>query len=82
MRYEVFGLPDGVLMDDIRREINKRHAQENSTINYTMTPDRFVLEIPVSALANLSTDAHTRMLEMLNAWILRHKPLVVKEVKP
>ena len=44
------------------------------TINYTMTPKRFMVEIPVAALANLSTDAHTRMLEMLNAWILRHKP--------
>ena len=49
------------------------------TISYTLTPQRFVLEIPVEALPALSQDAHTRMLDMLNAWILRHKPTVVKD---
>lgn len=47
-------------------------------INYTITPQRFVLDIPVEALAGLSPDAHTRMLAMLNAWITEHKPVVVK----
>jgi hypothetical protein len=48
------------------------------TITYTITPDRFSLDIPVEALANLTNDGQTRLLDMLNAWILRHKPPVVK----
>ena len=50
------------------------HFEHMPTINYTITPQRFVLEIPVEALANLSEDAHTRMLAMLNDWINQHKP--------
>ena len=46
-----------------------------SCIDYTITPHRFVLDIPVEALANLTPDAHTRMLAMLNNWITEHKPL-------
>lgn len=51
------------------------------TIEYTMTPQRFVMEIPVEALANLSHDDHTRMLAMLSDWIARHKPPKVERVK-
>jgi hypothetical protein len=50
------------------------NAVKDTTIRYTMTPERFMLEIPVAALATLNQDAHTRMLAMLNEWILRHKP--------
>jgi len=56
-------------------------ARDHGTIFYAMTPQRFILEIPVEALANLSQDSHTRMLDMLNAWILRHKPLTVTTPK-
>jgi len=52
------------------------------TINYTMTPERFVLEIPVEALPALTNDAHTRMLAMLSDWIARHKPPVVRVKDP
>jgi hypothetical protein len=52
------------------------------TIDYTITPRRFILDIPVEALAGLSPDAHTRMLAMLNAWITEHKPVVVKGPTP
>ena len=44
------------------------------TIEYQITPRRFILDIPVEALANLNADAHTRLLAMLNAWITEHKP--------
>jgi hypothetical protein len=60
---------------------NLRPMEEDSMIRYTMTPERFALEIPVAALANLSQDAHTRMLAMLNEWILRHKPTTVTTPK-
>lgn len=46
-------------------------------IDYTITPHQFRLEIPVEALENLTPDAHTRMLALLNDWISRHKPIVV-----
>jgi hypothetical protein len=45
------------------------------TIEYQITPRRFILDIPVEALANLNADAHTRLLAMLNAWITEHKPM-------
>lgn len=48
------------------------------TIHYQITPHRFVLDIPVEALANLGHDSHTRLIAMLNDWIIRHKPLTVK----
>ena len=51
-------------------------ALPDTTIHYIMTPDQFMLRIPVGALAGLSQDSHTRMLAMLNEWILRHKPTV------
>jgi len=51
------------------------------TINYTITPRRFILDIPVEALANLSGDAHTRMLAMLNAWIVENKPPRTRDEK-
>jgi len=44
------------------------------TIDYTITPKRFILDIPVEALANLNADAHTRLLAILNAWITEHTP--------
>lgn len=47
-------------------------------INYEITPRRFQLDIPVEALANLTSDGHTRMLAMLNAWITEHTPPKVK----
>lgn len=46
---------------------------DHPTINYTITPQKFVLEIPVEALVNLSEDSHTRILAMLNAWIAQYK---------
>lgn len=58
-------------MNDLMKPV---HFDPSQTINYTLTPQRFVLEIPVEALANLSEDSHTRMLAMLNAWINQHKP--------
>ena len=53
------------------------------TIDYTITPKRFTLDIPVEALDALTPDAHTRMLAMLNNWITENKPpVVVAEKKP
>jgi hypothetical protein len=60
---------------------NLRPMEEDSMIRYTMTPERFALDIPVGALANLTQDSHTRMLAMLNEWILRHKPVTVTTLK-
>ena len=48
------------------------------SITYTLTPRRFQLDIPVEALVALGNDDHTRLIDMLNAWILRHKPPKVK----
>jgi hypothetical protein len=47
-------------------------------IEYHVSHREFMLKIPVEALAGMSQDAHTRMLGMLNDWISRHKPVVVK----
>ena len=55
-------------------------AHVGGTIFYTMTPDRFQLDIPVEALANLSEDSHPRMLAMISEWIARHKPITINPV--
>lgn len=52
------------------------------TIHYNITPKRFLLDIPVEALANMTPDAHTRILAMLNAWINENKPPVLKGPTP
>lgn len=66
-----------VVQVDISRLQQQIEARKDNTIFYTMTPFMFKLEIPVEALANLSPDAHTRMLRLLGDWIERHKPIVV-----
>lgn len=59
-----------------------KHVPGAHTIDYRITPQYFRLNIPVEALANLTPDAHTRILAMLNAWITEHKPVVVKGSTP
>lgn len=68
---------EGKLYEQWWGQDGKAIPKNPPTISYTMTNQIFRLEIPVEALANLSTDDHTRMLDMLNAWIQRHKPLKV-----
>jgi len=64
------------------RRADRTVTESPPTINYTMTPQRFMLEIPVEALPALTNDAHTRMLAMLSDWIARHKPPVVRVKDP
>lgn len=83
----VFCDADAELAREIQKKVNAQIREERTTIFYTMTPDSFRLDIPVGALANLSPDAHTRLLAMVTDWINRHKPLPVlvsvpKENKP
>lgn len=56
------------------RTNDPRPIQFQPTIDYTITPKRFILDIPVEALASLTPDAHTRMLAMLNNWVTENKP--------
>lgn len=82
---KVFGPADYAMHRSLMKKIEDQRAMEQmaretvkavpvSTINYTITPHRFVLDVPVAALANLSEDSHTRMLAMISEWIARHKP--------
>jgi hypothetical protein len=52
----------------------KERCFPDTTIDYMITPKCFVLRVPVEALANLTPDAQTRMLNMLNTWVIEHKP--------
>ena len=79
-RRGMFGAPDPSLTQEMNAKINAKVREEQTTIFYTMTPDRFRLDIPVGALANLSPDAHTRILAMVTDWINRHKPITITPV--
>lgn len=62
---------------DMERAAQERYA----TIDYMISPKCFVLRVPVEALANLTEDAHTRMLRMLGDWISDNRPPRTRDEK-
>jgi len=44
------------------------------TIQYNMSPQRFMLEIPVEALANMDPISEQRLHDMLGYWITLNRP--------